>query len=90
MAQQEYFSAIGCCSLGHIWSVQLISHLWTLGQHMWEHCNLVLHQGSSIPQFLCKWCHHTDVVHAQFELGVGALDQWYTHWFWGMVDDLLN
>ena len=53
MAQQEYFTACGCCSLGQVWTTQLIGHLWMLGQHMWEHHNLVLHHGSSIPQFLC-------------------------------------
>ena len=89
-AQQEYFSAIGHRLLGHIWLAQLIDHLWRVGQHMWEHRNLVLHQGSSIPQFLCEWCHHADKVHVQFELGLGMLDQWYAHWFHGMVDDLLN
>ena len=57
---------------------------------MWEHHNLVLHQGSSIPQFLCEWRHHAYAVHVQFELGLGMLDQQYACWFHGMVDDLLN
>ena len=89
-AQQEYFSAIGSCSSGQVWSAQLIGRLWKLGRHMWEHRNVTLHQGSTIPQLICERRRFIDAVRAQFAQGLGDLDQRYARWFRGTADDLLN
>ena len=57
---------------------------------MWEHQNMVLHQGSLVPQFLCKHQHHANAVWVQFVWGLGGLDWWYAWWFQGSMDNLLN